>query len=88
MQKLIKSKIQENSLNRSDIQALDYLDQDAKTCPVCGESFVGQEIPKEYLHYYGGKTHYSRMIGVEIPNLYDGIILWKCRDCGNYFRRF
>ena len=88
MQKLIQSKIQVNNLTQSDIQALDYLDQDAKVCPVCGQSFVGKEIPEEHRHYYGNKTHYSKIIGIEIPHLYDGCIMWKCGDCKSYFRRF
>jgi hypothetical protein len=88
MQKLIKTKIQANNLTHDDIKKLDYLGQDAKSCPICGESFVGKEIPKEYLHYYWNKTHYSKIIGIEIPHLYDGCIMWKCGDCGTYFRRF
>ena len=88
MQKLIHTKIQANNLTHDDVRNLDYLDEDSKSCPICGESFIGKEIPKEYLHYYCGKTHYSKIIGVEIPHLYDGCIMWKCGNCGTYFRRF
>ena len=88
MQKLIHTKIQANNLTHDDVRNLDYLDEDSKSCPICGESFVGKEIPKEYLHYYGNKTHYSKIIGIEIPHLYDGCIMWKCGDCETYFRRF
>ena len=88
MQKLIQTKIQANNLTHDDIRNLDFLDEDSKSCPVCGQSFVGKEIPKEYLHYYGNKTHYSNLIGIDIPHLYDGCIMWKCGDCGTYFRRF
>ncbi len=88
MQKLIHTKIQANNLTHDDVRNLDYLDEDSKSCPICGESFVGKEIPKEYLHYYGNKTHYSKIIGIEIPHLYDCCIMWKCGDCETYFRRF
>lgn len=88
MQKLIQTKIQANNLTYEDIKSLDYLDQDAKICPICGESFIGNEIPEQYKDWYGGKTHFSKIIGIEIPHLYDGCIMWKCGDCGTYFRRF
>lgn len=37
---------------------------------------------------YGGKTHYSRMWGCEIPEVYDGVLIWRCPDCGVSWPRF
>lgn len=88
MQKLIQLKIQANSLTHEDIKQLDYLDGDAKTCPICSESFIGSQIPEKYIEYYGGKTHYSKLLLVEIPGLYDGGIMHQCPNCKTYFRRF
>lgn len=31
---------------------------------------------------------YSRKIGVEIPEVYDGALLWCCPDCKGYWHRF
>lgn len=88
MKKLIQKKIQANSLTYSDIKQLDYLDEDSKECPICQSSFVGKEIPHEHRHYYGEKTNYSKLIGIDLPHLYDGIIMWTCPNCRTYFRRF
>lgn len=35
-----------------------------------------------------GTTHYSRIIGVEDPYLYDGIAYWLCPDCGFKWARW
>ena len=53
------------------------------TCPN-GCDLRGEPIPQEYIDagYYGTKTHYSRMIGIENPRVYDGVIAWHCPDCG------
>lgn len=69
--------------------------QEAKgNCPK-GCDLTGGEIPKESLEkgYYGkwdGKTpqYYSRVIGVEIPGEYDGVLYWMCPDCGSRWHRF
>lgn len=68
---------------------------DKDTCPQ-GCNLQGVEIPREYLEkgYYGswepedGPRHYSRMIGVEIPGVYDGVLYWACPDCGARWHRF
>lgn len=54
------------------------------TCPYCHKDLTGEPIPKEYLdmgYYAPGSTHYSRLIGIEEPEIYDGIIAWKCPEC-------
>ncbi len=61
----------------------------AESCPKCQCSWLGSEIPTHNRHYYGpNTTHYSRLIGVEIPGYYDGVSFWKCPDCGATFSRF
>jgi hypothetical protein len=55
------------------------------TCPGCGADLRGVEIPPQH-RQEGGRTHYSRVIGVEYdytsPESYDGISEWVCPDCG------
>lgn len=59
----------------------------ADTCSGCGTSLLGDPIPEEWRDkYYGGATHYRRVIGVEYaygnPERYDGVSEWRCPDCG------
>jgi hypothetical protein len=56
-------------------------------CPHCGANLIGQEIPKESQHHFGGATNFLRLIGME----YDGddcISAWRCPDCGAEDLRF
>ena len=79
-------------MTHQEIQALPKLGQkadDHEICPSCNKSWKGSPIREDHQEkYYGGKTHYSQLIGVEIPGLYDGVILWKCPHCNAEFRRF
>lgn len=57
------------------------------TCPVCGSSWIGDEIPVESLHHYGGATHYRRCIG--IYDIYrDERVAYACPDCNAVFDRW
>ena len=38
--------------------------------------------------YGTGPKHFSRLIGVEIQGLYDGVIMWQCPDCKTRWDRF
>lgn len=55
-------------------------------CRDCGSDLRGAPIPEEHQELYGGKTHFSRLIGVEYPyghaQRYDGVSEWMCPDCG------
>lgn len=51
-----------------------------ENCPHCKVSLVGDEISKEHKKYYSG-THFKREIGMEFPELYDGILYYMCPDC-------
>lgn len=58
------------------------------TCPACQSDLGGNPIPEEHLDTYGGETHYSRQIGIEVRGVYDGVLIWQCPDCGHMWPRF
>lgn len=70
------------------------------TCPHCRADLRGAEIPPEsrepweapggeLLWPYGeGSTHFSRAIGIEIGEVYDGILMYRCPDCTRYWHRW
>lgn len=50
---------------------------DIDTCPHCGADLRGAEIPEERRQFYGAgateaRTHYSRVLGIELRGVYDG----------------
>ena len=55
---------------------------EVRFCPVCDSDLQDREIPMEQREAYGGKTHFSRLIGVEVQGHYDGVAEWLCSDCG------
>lgn len=55
------------------------VEQDYKTCPNCKSDL-------SYVHQ-DGNTYY-RTIGVEDPDLYDGILWWVCPYCMHGWKRF
>lgn len=55
-------------------------------CPN-GCDLTGGPIPPEDQHLYG-QTHYSRKIGIEVWGVYDGVLYWKCPDCGVTWNRW
>lgn len=58
-------------------------------CPHCKADLRGEEIPVENREkYYGGATHFLRVIGVEIRGVYDGTLFWRCPDCGGAWHRW
>lgn len=60
-------------------------------CPHCGSDLRGAPIPQEYVdlgYYKPGSTHYSRKIGIEVRGVYDGILYWRCPDCGGTWHRW
>ena len=66
------------------------------TCPVNGCDLRAGEIPQEYLAagLYGpwnpdrGPWYYSRIVGIEVRSVYDGVLYWKCPTCGAAWQRF
>jgi hypothetical protein len=61
-------------------------------CPNCGVSWQGADIPEIDREFFGGSTHFSRVIGIEYsyesPDRYDGISEYQCADCGARFGRW
>lgn len=51
----------------------------ASTCPGCGVSLLGDEIPEHLRDLYGGRTHYWRAIIVKQVSF---TALCRCPDCG------
>ena len=60
----------------------------AKFCPGCGVSWQGNPIPEASQEAFGGHTHFSRLIGIEVQGSYDGVSYWKCPDCATVFDRW
>jgi hypothetical protein len=40
------------------------------------------------LDYEADGEVFSRAVGVEIPRLYDGVLFWRCPDCGECWHRY
>ena len=57
-------------------------------CPHCDADQQGGLIPEQARAYYGGETHFSRSIMVEMPGVYDGGLYWECPDCGGTWHRW
>ncbi len=50
----------------------------SEACPHCGVR----------LDYMANGEVFSRAVGVEIPRVYDGVLFWRCPDCGGCWHRF
>lgn len=55
-------------------------------CSHCGADLWAPIAP-EYQRP-GGATQRSRLIGVEIQGVYDGVLFWACPDCGGTWNRW
>jgi hypothetical protein len=60
----------------------------SESCPHCGVSLVGTPVPVSHQEAYGGVTHFSRKIGVEILGGYDGVLFYQCPDCDGRWHRW
>lgn len=49
-------------------------------CPHCHKSLQGEPIPEEDQPYFNA-THFELQIGIEHPELYDGVWEWMCPFC-------
>lgn len=52
-------------------------------CPINGCDTKGEPIPNT-----DPQRWYSKVIGNEIPGLYDGVAFWTCPVCGASWHRF
>jgi hypothetical protein len=60
---------------------------DQYICPRCAANLRGEATPRAG----GGSqapTHYSRVIGVVVSEVYDGVLLWMCPECGGKWHRW
>lgn len=47
------------------------------------------ELRAHIAQFYDSDTkHFSRLIGIELQGLYDGVIMWQCPDCKSRWDRF
>ena len=58
--------------------------EDLERCPSCGTNWRDKEIPEVDRELYGGKTHFTRVIGISDG---DSIYAWRCPDCREEFKR-
>ena len=57
-----------------------------KTCPHCKVDLTGEPIQEQYLQWYAGATHSSRVISI-YDRAKDRTVKWKCPDCGHEWER-
>lgn len=50
-----------------------------ENCPFCKCSLIGDEIPVDIRHHYGG-THWRREIGI-YSRILDRTVAFRCPDC-------
>ena len=52
-------------------------------CPFCGADLRGEPIPEELRKMYSPESiHYSRLLGIEVPELYAGVSFYERPECG------
>jgi hypothetical protein len=56
-------------------------------CPQCKRSFRGELIPPDQRHLFGGARFFSTKAGIEDPEVYDGVIRWRCPYCDHEWPR-
>lgn len=61
---------------------------DTQSCPSCLSNLKGKPIPEKDRDNYGGKTHFSLIIGKEYIGKYDGVWEWMCPFCNYIEPRF
>jgi len=49
-------------------------------CPFCGVSLTGTPIPEKDRPSFGGRSHFTRKIGI-YDTAADRTIEWECPDC-------
>ena len=55
-------------------------------CPNCNKTFQGELIPEEQRGWFGGKSHFSTVVG--LTSIYeDRVFKWLCRNCNHQWDR-
>lgn len=57
-------------------------------CPICTCSWFAGDIPEESREHYSPPYKFSRLIGVEVRGVYDGMLIHQCPDCSSMWSRF
>jgi hypothetical protein len=60
-------------------------------CPHCKANLQGDAIPQDLIdkgYYAHDATHYSKIIGIELRGVYDGVLYWQCPECGGKWHRW
>lgn len=57
-------------------------------CPKCGESWDAGDIPKKYRKHYNPPYKYSSLLGIEVPDKYDGVSFYQCPYCKTTWDRW
>lgn len=50
--------------------------------------WTDEQVEESMKECYAPPYRWGREIGIEIPEIYDGISYWKCPDCETTFNRF
>lgn len=58
---------------------------DRRICPHCGKDLSYSVGPDEH---HPEPATYSRLIGIEVRDVYDGILVWHCPECHVSWPRF
>lgn len=61
--------------------------EEFSNCPACHESLIGNKIPESERHLFGA-SNFKLEIGLEYPEIYDGIVAWQCPHCNHVWPRF
>lgn len=61
---------------------------DKTNCPHCDENLIHSKIPDDRKHLYSSEYFYNT-IGIDGSHIgvYDGIVAWRCPDCGHEWAR-
>jgi hypothetical protein len=55
-------------------------------CPSCKVALIGDVIPPEQRHLFGGAERFTRVIGL-YDTKRDATVEWACPDCGHRWPR-
>jgi hypothetical protein len=57
-------------------------------CPECGSDWDAGPIPEAQREFASPPYRFSRLIGIEYRDRYDGVWEYACPDCNARFPRF
>lgn len=57
-------------------------------CPACAADWDAGPVPEKDRACYSPPYRFSRLVGIEFRDRYDGVWEWACPDCNARFPRF